>query len=366
MYFLIRPDAELVWRDKEVRRRLSRYYDILKNKRIARYLIAKKTPAEETDNSLDMLWDVHNETRNRFLQLLEDIDKNKISLSSLESPKFSFLDLKIKIANEMLKKCNFCERKCGVNRLDNEIGVCGVGYFPRVSSAFLHMGEEAPLVPSGTIFFAGCPFKCVFCQNYDISQFPDNGVITTPIDLAKIADDLKSRGARNINYVGGDPIPNLHAILESLKFQTKNVAQLWNSNLYNSVESLELILDVMDIWLPDFKYGNNKCAQRLSKVLNYFDVVSRNHKIISDYGGEIIIRHLVLPNHVGCCTSPILEWIAKNVPTALVNVMEQYRPMWEVHKNERYKDINRRPTSSEMKKAYEYADSLGIVWRPVS
>ncbi len=272
----------------------------------------------------------------------------------------------MKIAYELLKSCSFCERRCRVNRYDGEIGVCGAGKLPRVSTAFLHMGEEAPLVPSGTIFFAGCPFKCVFCQNYDISQFPENGTLTTPKELAMIANSLKDKGARNINYVGGDPIPNLHAILESLKYQNRNIAQLWNSNLYNTIESLDLLLDVIDIWLPDFKYGNNQCGKRLSKVNNYFDVVSRNHKIIHDYGGEIIIRHLVLPNHIECCTIPILRWISKNVPNALVNIMEQYRPMWEVPTNKKYKDINRRPSTEEMKKAYEYADRLGIVWRPVS
>ncbi|MGQ4832956.1 MAG: radical SAM protein [Candidatus Asgardarchaeia archaeon] len=366
MYFL-RPDAITVWKNKEVVKRLSRYYEILHDKKIAKYLIVKKVPVHLTGReTINELWDIHRKARNDFLRLLTLIDNNKIKYEELPTPSFSFLDLKIKIAYELLKACTFCERQCHVNRYEGELGVCGVAKLPRVSSAFLHMGEEAPLVPSGTIFFAGCPFKCAFCQNYDISQFPENGVVVSARELASLANNLKDKGARNINYVGGDPIPNIHVILESMKYQNRNVAQLWNSNLYHTVDSLDLLLDVIDIWLPDFKYGNNECGKRISKVYNYFDVVSRNHKIIYDYGGEIIIRHLVLPNHLECCTFPILEWISKNIPNVLVNIMDQYRPMWEVPGNEKYKDINRRPSSEEMKQAYEYADKLGIVWEPVS
>jgi len=366
MWYLIRPDAELVWTDKIVKERLKRYYSILKKKKYARYLIAKKFPVEfESSANLETLWDLHRFAQGKFKDFVNRVDNRKIDLNALDTPETSYLDLKIEIAKRLLSSCIFCEWRCKVNRLDGKRGVCGVGKIAHVSSAFLHMGEESPLVPSGTIFFSGCPFKCVYCQNYDISQHPNLGEEVTPKLLARIADGLATDGARNINYVGGDPIPNTHIILESLKYQTKNVPQLWNSDLYNSTESLLLLLDIIDIWLPDFKYGNSRCALRLSKIPNYFEVISRNHKMIADFGGETIIRHLVLPSHIECCSIPVLKWISKNFPNALVNIMKQYRPMYKAF-DEQYSEIQRHPSKDEMNKVYDFADEVGLVWRPVS
>ena len=366
MWHLIRPDAELIWRDKIVKERLKRYYSILKKQKYARYLIAKKFTVEfKSSSSLDNLWDLHNQAQREFKDFVRNVDTNDINLTLLKIPKTSYLDLKIEIAKRLLKSCIFCEWRCKVNRLEGEYGVCGVGKTSHVSSAFLHMGEESPLVPSGTIFFSGCPFKCVYCQNYDISQRPKSGDEITPKLLAKIANELATEGARNINYVGGDPIPNIHVILESLKYQTMNIAQLWNSDLYNTRESLLLLLDMIDIWLPDFKYGNSDCALRLSKIPKYFEVVSRNHKMIAEFGGETIIRHLVLPSHVDCCSIPVLEWIGKNFPNALVNIMKQYRPMYKAFE-EKYSEIQRPPSSEEMNRVYDFADKIGLIWRPLS
>ncbi|MEM2487811.1 MAG: radical SAM protein, partial [Thermoproteota archaeon] len=212
-----------------------------------------------------------------------------------------------------------------------------------------------------------CNFgPCVFCQNWDISSDPENGTEVDPRTLALISKRLRTEGAANINYVGGDPTPNLHTILASLKHLNVNVPQLWNSNMYCSVETMKLLAEVIDIWLPDFKYGNNECAKRLSKVDDYFEVVSRNHKIAYE-NGDMIIRHLVLPNHIECCTKPVLKWISENTPKVLVNIMEQYHPDYLVARNpEKYPDIARRPASKEMREAYDYARGLGIVFEPVS
>jgi len=127
-------------------------------------------------------------------------------------------------------------------------------------------------------------------------------------------------------------------------------------------------VDIIDIWLPDFKYGNNKCAIRLSSAPKYFEIVTRNLKMAIEHG-DMIIRHLVLPNHLECCTKPILKWIAENLPTdkVLVNIMAQYRPEYLVAKYpSRWADIARRPTHKEMLEAYTLAKNLGIVFEPVS
>ncbi len=366
MWRVIRPDALRVWKDPEVVRRLSRYRDIIDKERIAKYLIAKRIPFNgELSDSTSHLWKAHEECSTRFQEFVKKIDLEELDLSDIPRSNHSFLDLKVELAHRILADCHFCERKCGADRTKDEKGWCKLGSESRVSSAFLHTGEEPPLVPSGTIFFSSCCLACVFCQNDDISTNPNSGQIVSSEAVARIAERLHGDGALNINYVGGDPIPNTHTILESMIYQTSNVTQLWNSNLYCSEETMALLSDVFDVWLPDFKYGNNQCAERLSGVKDYFDIVSRNH-LITYNSGEVIIRHLVMPNHVECCTIPILEWIAENMPNCIVNIMGQYRPEHRVRSEpQKFPEISRRVNMTEMNLARTKADELGIIWRPV-
>ena len=299
------------------------------------------------------------------------MQNNTDLLKNREVKTNSYINLAEILSRKYLESCLFCERKCEANRIQNEKGYCLIGKDSYISSAFLHHGEESVLVPSGTIFFQGCNFGCVFCQNSDISQawkgkreIEDLAKMVDEKELAYLAEKLVEKGALNVNYVGGDPIPNIHTILGSLKYQTSNICQLWNSNFYMTEKSLALIIDFMDFWLPDFKYGNNDCGEIYSGVKKYFDVISRNHKKIHDEGsGEIIIRHLVMPNHVECCSIPILEYVTKEIPKCVVNIMGQYRPEY---KASQYHKINRRPTQEEIQEAKAYADKLGILWRPVS
>jgi len=383
LWRLIRPDAASVWELEDVKKRLGRYFDIMQDTKLARYLIAKKTPIIEefsVDSPMEKLWFLHEISQGQFDSILEKMNefagKGEAfkKLEELETPKISFLDLKALIAERILESCHFCERRCEKNRLKGEKGYCKVGWESYVSSAFLHYGEESVLVPSGTIFFSGCTFRCVFCQNYSISQEwlaidgkVIDGVKVSAEQLASYARHLEREGARNINYVGGDPTPNIHTIINSLKYLDSNITQLWNSNFYISKEAMELLLDIMDFWLPDFKYGNDECAKKYSKVSRYFEVVSRNHKLAHDFGsGEMIIRHLVMPNHVECCTKPILKWVAENCPKAMVNIMGQYRPEYKVTRTKDYPEIKKRPSSKEMRQAQKTADDLGILWDPVS
>ena len=367
MWRLLRPDAIYVWRDEEVRERLSHYYAVLKGERPAKYLVVKRIEVEYSENDgEEELWRLHDEKSREFRETYEDVVEGVKALEDMRRPKRSFLDLKIELVKRLVKECKLCEWRCGAKRLEGQRGVCGLDATVRVASAFLHVGEEAPLVPSGTIFFTGCSFKCVYCQNWDISTDPLNGISVTPKELAQIAVRLYAEGAKNINYVGGNPDQQLHVIIESLRYMEVNVPLLWNSNMYMTEESMKILLDVIDIWLPDFKYGNDECAKRLSKVPRYFEVVSRNHKLACKEG-DMIIRHLVLPNHIECCTKPVLRWIAQNCPRALVNIMDQYRPEHLVYLHpEKYPDIARRPTTDEMREAFEYAEALGICYKPVS
>ena len=371
-----RPDPLSVWKNPEVVSRLNRYYQLIHEEKVARYLLAKALEINiDLNSDLPSLWDEHERLAQDFSNYIEDYDKgNQIDIVP-KPVKPSFLDLKASIADEMLKKCCFCERKCEKNRDEGELGVCKVGKDAVVNSAFLHMGEETVLVPSGTIFFSGCTFKCVFCQNHSISQQwrnPDgkiiDGVERSPQQIAGIAGALAQEGARNINWVGGDPTSNLHVILHVLQNFDVNICQLWNSNMFLSVEGMKLLMEVIDFWLPDLKYANDDFAKRMSKIPNYWSVATRNIKMAHNQGsGEMIIRHLVMPNRVEADTYPILEWCAESVPKALVNVMGQYRPMHKVQRHrDKFADINRGISYEELTMARDKAEELGILWRPVS
>jgi putative pyruvate formate lyase activating enzyme len=369
--FLLRPDAFWIWNNEIVKERLSWYYSVMINEKPAKFMIAKRieSPINLYRDNVDSkeLWRIHDKLANEFENVWRRIREDSLSIDELPRPRHSFLDVKIVIARNMLKRCELCEWRCGVNRLEGRIGICMVDREAIVHSYFHHMGEEAPLVPSGTIFYGGCNFRCVYCQNYDISQtHAREGERVSPQELARIQEWLRRTGARNINHVGGEPTPHIPFIIESMKYLEVNVPQLWNSNMYMTIEALKLLKDLIDIWLPDLKYGNNKCAWRYSKVRNYWEIVTRNISI-AYRSGDMIIRHLVLPNHIECCTRKVLEWIARNTPKALVNIMDQYRPEHLVAKYpEKFPEIARRPTREEILEAYRIADELGIVYKPIS
>ena len=276
---------------------------------------------------------------------------------SLVPIKANLMDLKAELARRILRACRMCERACGVDRIVGMSGVCGVKE-PRLSSEFLHLGEESELIPSHTFFFSGCTFKCVYCQNQDISQDPEEGVPKSPDEVATI---ISASGGVNVNWVGGDPNPQLQFIMEVLRRLDTNISQVWNSNMYASKEAMALLDGAMDLYLADFKYGNDACAKRLSGIDRYMEVVGRNH-IEASRQCEMIIRHLVLPGHIECCSIPVLDWIAKNLDLSRVrvNVMDQYRPTYKVPGNAAFKDIARPLSHKEFLRAYHHAESLGL------
>ncbi|GAG06264.1 unnamed protein product, partial [marine sediment metagenome] len=249
-----------------------------------------------------------------YLEILEKKRKPKFKLHK------NLLNKKIKDSFEILKKCELCERKCGVNRF-KALGWCKVRE-SKLSSYFEHIGEEYFFIPSFTIFFISCNFSCQYCQNWTISQRIEKGTKISEKKLAKIID--RHSNCKNVNFVGGEPTPNLPFILKTLNFVKSDIPMVWNSNFYMSEKSMDLLSNIVDVYLSDFKYGNDKCALRLSKVPNYFEIIKRNH-LLAFKDSELVIRHLVLPNHFDCCTKPILDFIAENFKDkVIVNIMDQY------------------------------------------
>jgi putative pyruvate formate lyase activating enzyme len=292
-----------------------------------------------------------------FRSLQNRIDGNKLSIDEIQKPEHSLLDEKIEEAKELLKSCCFCERRCGIDRTKGEIGSCGCGPVPEISSSFVHLGEEPELVPSYTIFFMGCTFHCRFCQNYSISQWLEAGSPTSVRELAQLVESGKKQGCRNVNFVGGDPTPWTFVILEAMKYCRINIPVVWNSNSGYSERTAFLLKDFVDVYLLDFKYGPDDCSERLSDFSDYWKTATRNHLYAKDFG-ELIIRHLVLPNHLECCTLSIFEWVVKHLgPETRVNIMFQYRPEYKAFER---KEISRSLTKDEMKRAIKIAKDVGL------
>jgi len=308
--YLLRPDAVNALDDPLVKRILPRYVKVAKDETIANFQLAKRIEFKQTKKSGTDLWKIHAELMKKFYETMNKVDMSQLKLKNVKKP--SLLDLKIKLTEEIMKSCELCERKCHINRMEGDRGICKVGNECLISSEFMHMGEERYITPSHTIFFMGCTLHCQFCQNFSISQWYETGCLLKPEELAVRIERRRKEGSRNVNWVGGEPTPSLLCILKTLKFCKVNIPVIWNSNFYMSEKIMGILDGIVDMHLSDFKYGNSKCASRLSKAPNYFDICSRNH-LIAAKNAEMTIRHLVLPNHVECCTKPILEWIAENI-----------------------------------------------------
>lgn len=359
MWKLLRPDAEAILRNDRAKKSLNRYFSTFNNEKPAKFLIAKKLPADfSQDEPIEILWREHARLTREFCEFEKEIDDKRKDLGQIPNPEKSYLDLKIQIANRVLKDCHFCARGCRVNRVEGKLGFCKCGSRVAVSSIFAHMGEEPELVPSGTIFTMGCTMRCKHCQNWTISQWEENEVFYDTRELADEVEKLRSSGCRNINLVGGEPTPWLKQWLDVFNNVSVNVPIVWNSNTYYSEDTAKLLAGFADVYLLDFKYGPGNCAERISDAIDYWRVCTNNHNEAKRFG-EIIVRVLVLPGHLDCCTKPILNWIADNLGVETrVNVMFQYRPEWRAHE---VPELRRGLTQAEKDQAARLAKEAKLV-----
>jgi putative pyruvate formate lyase activating enzyme len=357
MWKITRPDAIAVLHDDLAKKSLARYFAVMRNQKPAKFMLSQKVPAKfNKKDPLETLWKEHEKRTKEFCKTEQEIDTYQ-KFDERTKPARSYFDLKIEIANSILQHCHFCNRRCGVNRLAGELGYCRSGDTMVVSSIFAHMGEEPELVPSGTIFTMGCTIRCCHCQNWTISQWMEPGTPCKPREMAEEVERLRLSGCRNVNLVGGEPTPWLPQWLETFKHVNVNVPVVWNSNSYYSPETSKLLAGFADVYLLDFKYGPADCAERISGAPDYWKVCTRNHLEAKKHG-ELIIRVLVLPSHLECCTKPTLNWISENLGAETrVNLLFQYRPEWKAHE---FPELRRRLSKEEMARAVQLAKRAGL------
>ncbi len=275
-------------------------------------------------------------------------------------------------AHEILRNCTLCPRRCGVDRLDGQLGFCRVGEGAVVSSVGPHFGEEAPLVGrngSGTIFFSGCNLGCLYCQNYDISHLV-NGQEVSEGELAQQVLFLQGLGCHNINLVTPTHVvPQILGALIQAQRRGLNLPVIYNCGGYESVETLKLLDGVVQIYMPDIKYGHNAAGNKYSCVDDYFDrareALREMHRQVGDLVIDehhiaqrgLLIRHLVLPGGLAG-TEKVMEFIAQELsPSSYVNVMAQYHPQYRARE---FPELDRRITSREYQRAVEIAGEKGL------
>ncbi|MHC4108290.1 MAG: radical SAM protein [Planctomycetota bacterium] len=277
-----------------------------------------------------------------------------------------------------LADCRACPRDCGVDRLEDRWAACKTGRYAVVSSCFPHMGEEDCLRGwngSGTIFFSHCNLRCVFCQNFDISQAVKPGTTqpgSKPEEIAAMMLGLQQLGCHNINFVTPEHV--VPQVLEALAIAADGGLSLpivYNTSAYDAMESLELLDGIVDIYMPDFKYWSADKSARYLKAEDYPEAaraaIAEMHRQVgplkTDANGlatrGVLIRHLVMPGGLDE-TRAILEWLASELGTeTYINLMDQYRPAGRVC-GERYPELNRRLSSAEYRRAHELAAELGL------
>jgi putative pyruvate formate lyase activating enzyme len=279
---------------------------------------------------------------------------------------------KVQAAHAMLSSCTLCPRKCKVNRLAGETGICKTGRYAEVSSYNPHFGEEAPLVGthgSGTVFFTHCNLLCLFCQNFDISH-EGYGQEVSDEELADIMLALQRLGCHNINFVTpSHVVPQILGAVEIAVQQGLSVPLIYNTGSYDQPHTLKLLEDVFDIYMPDFKFWDPGISEQACDAGDYPEVartaIKEMHRQVGDLVIDnagiarrgVLIRHLVLPRGLAG-TSEIMRFIAQEISAnSYVNIMNQYRPCGRAAD---VKGLGGYPSRSDFEGAVEAARRQGI------
>ena len=299
-----------------------------------------------------------------------------------------------RIARAALADCHLCEHHCGVNRLAGEPGLCHAGAEARIFMAQAEVSDELELIPTFAIALSGCDLRCDFCitggpswnpragEPLSVAAAPRRregggdalvaargggaaftglrrGVATTlqPRRLSGLerlirqAEQALADGARTIMILGGEPTIHLPAALEIVAALPDDAKLVWKTNAHGSAQARELLDGIFDVWLADFKFGNDACAQRLAKVPDYVRVVRENLLWANEHS-ELMVRHLLMPGHVECCWQPVAEWLAAELPGVKVNLRSGFWPAWHAR---RHKELSSPISRDETERADEIA-----------
>lgn len=306
-------------------------------------------PSDALDGASDaVLWRLHGDGESAF----------RARIFSRTPGEASWLDLKRRLARRQMTDCQLCTWRCGTDRSSGLLGRCGVAETVNLTAEYLHMGEEPELVPAHTLFFTGCTMRCSFCQAWKGAFHPGSGVDYPLVKLAAIVARRQADGARCLNFVGGTPEPYLPVILDLAAAlpDTVTLPLVFNCNGTATPEAMALMHGIIDLYLPDWKYGLDACSERHSQFPDYWATLEAFVTTAVDQG-DLLIRHLVMPGHIDCCTEPILAWLGAHMPQVRFNLMFQYLPCHEAGQDP---ILGRRVSKEETNLAKALVDRYGL------
>ncbi len=319
--------------------------------------------------------------------LTDGQDESRFVVSAASGPGYleldgHELDLRVEAALDRLGDCHCCPRHCGIDRLADETHFCQTGRLAQVSGAEPHLGEEEPLRGSrgsGTLFLQQCNLRCVFCQNWTVSQ-RSGGQARDAAQMAELMLALQDRGCHNINLVSPSHVaPQLLEAIVAAIHRGLRLPIVYNTNGYDRVSTLRLFEGIIDIYMPDFKLWEVASARRLLQAEDYparaRAAIAEMHRQVGplqvDHEGiarrGVLLRHLVMPDRLAE-TAAIMAWLADELsPDTYVSLLAQYRPDNEVGQPDKagepqHSDVNRRPHNAELAEAYRVAQAAGL-WR---
>jgi len=259
-------------------------------------------------------------------------------------------------ARELLSECRLCAHDCGVNRLAGETGLCRAGAEPCFFSAQVEVADELELIPTFAVALSGCDLRCDFCITGAASWNPRAGTALEVEAMAERAEAALQNGARTVMVLGGEPTIHLPGVLDLVSQLPATAKLIWKTNAHGSASARELLDGMFEVWLADFKFGNDACAQRLAKVPDYLRVVRENLQWAQTHS-DLIVRHLLMPGHAACCWRPVAEWLAENLPGVKVSLRTGFWPGWHAG---RHSELRGTVTATENDFAFGLAAELGL------
>lgn len=263
---------------------------------------------------------------------------------------------RLALAREALAECHLCAHRCGVNRLAGQRGLCHAGPTARIFSAQVEVSDELELIPCYSIALSGCDLRCDFCITGAESWNPRAGELLSPEAVAMRAETALTHGARSVMILGGEPTIHLPTALEIVAALPDDAKLIWKTNAHGTAPSRELLDGLFDVWLADFKFGNDGCAQRLSKTPGYVASVRENLLWAASHS-ELIVRHLLMPGHVECCWAPVAAWLAERLPGVKVNLRAGFWPAWHAA---RHSELRGPVPAAEAARAWAIARDTGL------
>ena len=260
------------------------------------------------------------------------------------------------LARRELANCRFCAHDCQVDRSQVAAGICHAGPEPCLHSAQIDMADELELVPVYAVALSGCDMRCAYCITGAQSWNARAGVAMSAVELAGRARRALDDGARTVMILGGEPTIHLPYVLDVVAELPETARLAFKTNAHASASGRALLHGMFDLWCVDYKFGNDACAERVAQVPDYTRVV-RENLVWAAGQGDLIVRHLLMPEHVECCWRPVAEWLAAELPAVKVGLRTGFWPAWQ---SRRHADLRRTVTPTEIQQAQAIAAEYAL------